>query len=67
MNEFKNEIKAELLNGENFGNEAADWFTLNRIKYTGEMMIQIGDDIHFFSTQTKYTNAVVKLLKSGSL
>ncbi len=67
MNNFKTEIKEELLNGKNFGNESADWMTLNRIKYTGEMMIQINDDIHIFSTILKYTNAVVKLLNTGSL
>lgn len=67
MKEYKRELMNSLAEGANYGNDAAGWFTLNRIKFEGEMMIQFNDKVYHYDTLLKYTNAVKKLLNTGSL
>jgi hypothetical protein len=64
---LKQEIKQELKSGKNFSNDSAEWFTVNRINKDGVMCISYKDEYKKYSTLEKYTNAVVKLLNTGSL
>ena len=59
------EIKLALLNGEQFGNEAANWFTICRIKENLFMLV-IDDENIFFNNIDKYARRILKLIKTGN-
>jgi len=61
------QTKLDLLSGQNFGNEAADWYTMNRINFEGEMYIHYRDRTITYKTINSYARAVEKLLNTGAL
>lgn len=63
----KTDIKNGILNGQQFGNDAADWNTVNRINKDGKMFLRIGETYKGFTTVEKYANAILKLLNTGQL
>lgn len=61
------EVKERLLEGSNLANDAAGWYTINRVNIDGVMCICCDDEYHNYTTIRKYANAVVRLLNTGTL
>jgi len=61
------EVKSELLKGTQFGNEVADWFTLNRehIDPKEAKVIVIGGEYKFYKNIDSYAKRIVELIKRG--
>ena len=63
---FFEDIKADLIKGENFENDAADWFTINRHKKTGgELIICFRGDVRWYKNIRSYARRVAQLIKRG--
>lgn len=58
------EIKLALLNGEQFANEVAGWFTICRIKENLFMLV-IDDENFFYNNIDKYSRRILRLIKTG--
>ena len=59
------EIKSELLKGQQFGNESADWFTLNRCHIDGGKVIVIRGEYHFYKTVDSFSKRISQLIRRG--
>lgn len=59
------EIKKALLNGAQFGNEAADWYTLNRCHVDGGKIIVINGRYCFYKTLDSFAVRIGQLIKKG--
>ena len=64
-NNFFEDIRESLVNGEDFENEAADWYTLNRINKDGTLYICIRGENRWYKTINSYARRVAQLLKRG--
>ena len=60
------EIKAELLKGREvqFGNESADWYTVNRPE-ENTRIIFFGTEIKFYKSIDSYAKRISQLVKRG--
>lgn len=58
------DIKAELLKGVQFGNEVADWYTINRPN-EGLRMLSVRGENKFFKTIDSYAKRISQLIKTG--
>lgn len=58
------EIKAELEKGVQFGNESADWYTINRPQ-DGLRMLCIRGENKFFKNMDSYAKRICRLIKVG--
>ena len=61
---FYEGIREELIKGENFENESADWYTLNNPKNNVRMIVIRGEN-KFYKNIDSYAKRVVQLLKRG--
>jgi len=64
MTTFTQQIKEQLLNGEQFQNELADWFTLNNPS-RGLRIITIKGEDKFYQDINSYAKRVSQLIKRG--
>jgi hypothetical protein len=58
------EIISELNKGNQFKNEAAEWFTLCNIK-ANRMILDIKGEIKIFADINKYAKRIQKLINTG--
>ena len=58
------DITNELKSGTQFGNEAANWYTINRPQENFFMLV-LNDKNYFFHSITKYAKRVARLMKTG--
>ena len=61
---FYERIREELIKGENFENDSADWYTLNNPKNNVRMIVIRGEN-KFYKNIDSYAKRVVQLLKRG--
>jgi len=65
---MKKEIKLMIECGQNFGNYRQNWYTSNRLHCNPSLFyVFIDNKIKTFNSALKATNAILKLLNTGSL
>lgn len=62
--EFFEQIKTDLQNGENFENESADWYTLNK-KEDSLRIIYVRGEFRQYANLSSYAKAVKRLMNTG--
>jgi len=58
------EIKEMILNGQQFSNEQADWYTLSSPE-NDRRIIVIGGEYRFYKTLNSYAKRISQLIKRG--
>jgi hypothetical protein len=64
---MKTDIKNQIINGGNFQNDLCGWFTTNRINKDGYFWIFTNDKTIKYNSITKATNALLKLINTGTI
>lgn len=63
-NQFIQDIKERILNGEQFGNESANWFTLFRVK-DRMFVIDINEKMYWYKNIDSAAKRVAQLINRG--
>lgn len=58
------EVKIDLQNGEQFGNDVSNWYTLNNPENKLRMIV-INDENKFYKTIESYAKRVSQLIRRG--